>query len=242
MIRRMTEHPALQPALVAIDGPVASGKTEVGRALAVRLGWSLFDTGIMYRAVTWLALEHGISLDDDVALTRLAKSAKVSVTSSGDPKSPDVEIAINGVNATPHLRESPVESAVPIVAAVAEVRRLLVNLQSEAAADGRLVVVGRDIGTVVLPDAPVKIFLTASDEVRALRRSVQAGHSSDDDHEQVLEATRRRDAHDQNREASPLVAAHDAVTLDTSEMTLEQAIDAAFKIVERALPHAAAPS
>lgn len=234
MIGAMTSHPAL----VAIDGPVASGKTEVGRALAVRLGWSLFDTGIMYRAVTWLALKRGVSLDDDVALAGLANSAKVSITSSRDPQSPDVEIAINGVNATPHLRESPVESAVPIVAAVAAVRRRLVDLQSDAAAGGQLVVVGRDIGTVVLPDAPVKIFLTASDEVRALRRSMQAGHSSDNDHEQVLEATRRRDEHDQNRKASPLVAAHDAVTLDTSELTLDEAIEAALEIVARGLPGA----
>ena len=242
MIRRMTEHPAPQPALVAIDGPVASGKTEVGRALAVRLGWSLFDTGIMYRAVTWLALDRSVPLDDTVALAELANEAEVRIIPSGDPTSPDVQIEVNGVNATEHLREPHVESAVPIVAAVADLRRKLVQLQSNAASEGRLIVVGRDIGTVVLPDAPVKIFLTASDEVRALRRSVQAGHSSDNDHEQVLEATRRRDAHDQNREASPLVAAHDAVTLDTSEMTLEQAIDAAFKIVERALPHAAATS
>ena len=242
MIRRMTEHPAPQPALVAIDGPVASGKTEVGRALAVRLGWSLFDTGIMYRAVTWLALEQSVPLDDTVALAELANDADVRIIPSGDPASPDVQIEINGVNATEHLREPHVEAAVSTVAAVADLRRRLVQLQHNAAAPGRLVVVGRDIGTVVLPDAPVKIFLTASDRVRAMRRSMQAGHASDDDHERVLQETQRRDRHDRNRETSPLISAVDAVELDTSELTLDEAIDAAFKIVERALPHAAAPS
>lgn len=238
MIRTMTEHPAL----VAIDGPVASGKTEVGRALAARLGWALFDTGIMYRALTWLAQERRISLDDDVALAELANEAEVRIIPGGDPELPDVQIEINGVDATPHLREAAVESGVPIVAAVADLRRRLVELQSDAAAAGQLVVVGRDIGTVVLPDAPVKIFLTASDEVRALRRSMQAGHASEEEHERVLRQTRRRDAHDRDREASPLVAAADAVTLDTSEMTLEEAIDAAFKIVAAALPSAATAS
>ena len=236
MIGWMTEHPAL----VAIDGPVASGKTEVGRALAARLDWALFDTGIMYRALTWLALEREISLDDRVALAELARDVDVRLVRSDDPSRPDVQIEIGGMNATGHLREHHVESAVSTVAAVAEVRKRLVELQSAAAAEGRLVVVGRDIGTVVLPDAPVKIFLTASDRVRALRRSIQAGHGSENEHARVLQETQRRDERDRSRQASPLVAADDAVTLDTSEMTLEEAIDAVFAIVADALPQAAA--
>ncbi len=236
MIGGMTEHPAL----VAIDGPVASGKTEVGRALAARLDWALFDTGIMYRALTWLALEREISLDDRVALAELARDVDVRLVRSDDPSRPDVQIEIGGMNATGHLREHHVESAVSTVAAVAEVRKRLVELQSAAAAEGRLVVVGRDIGTVVLPDAPVKIFLTASDRVRALRRSIQAGHGSENEHARVLQETQRRDERDRSRQASPLVAADDAVTLDTSEMTLEEAIDAVFAIVADALPQAAA--
>ena len=234
MIGAMTNHPAL----VAIDGPVASGKTAVGRALAARLGWALFDTGIMYRALTWLALEHSVSLDDTVALTELANDADVRLIPSDDPNAPDVQIEVNGVNATAHLREPHVEAAVSTVAAVADLRRRLVQLQHDAAAPGRLVVVGRDIGTVVLPNAPVKIFLTASDRVRALRRSVQAGHASDDDHERVLQETQRRDRHDRNRETSPLIPAVDAVELDTSELTLDEAIEAAFEIVARGLPGA----
>lgn len=236
MIGRMTEHPAL----VAIDGPVASGKTEVGRALASRLGWALFDTGIMYRALTWLALEREISLDDRVALAELARDVDVQLVRSDDPACPDVQIEIGGMNATSHLREHHVESAVSTVAAVADVRKRLVELQSTAAAEGRLVVVGRDIGTVVLPDAPVKIFLTASDRVRALRRSIQAGHGSENEHARVLQETQRRDERDRSRQASPLVAAEDAIKLDTSEMTLEEAIEAAFAIVAAALPQAAA--
>ena len=236
MIGGMTEHPAL----VAIDGPVASGKTEVGRALASRLGWALFDTGIMYRALTWLALEREISLDDRVALAELARDVDVRLVRSDDPSRPDVQIEIGGVNATEHLREHHVESAVSTVAAVADVRKRLVQLQSTAAAEGRLVVVGRDIGTVVLPNAPVKIFLTASDRVRALRRSIQAGHGSENEHARVLQETQRRDERDRSRQASPLVVAEDAIELDTSEMTLEEAIEAAFEIVAGALPQATA--
>lgn len=236
MIGGMTEHPAL----VAIDGPVASGKTEVGRALASRLGWALFDTGIMYRALTWLALEREISLDDRVALAELARDVDVRLVRSDDPSRPDVQIEIGGVNATEHLREHHVESAVSTVAAVADVRKRLVQLQSTAAAEGRLVVVGRDIGTVVLPNAPVKIFLTASDRVRALRRSIQAGHGSENEHARVLQETQRRDERDRSRQASPLVVAEDAIELDTSEMTLEEAIEAAFEIVAAALPQTVA--
>lgn len=236
MIGGMTEHPAL----VAIDGPVASGKTEVGRALASRLGWALFDTGIMYRALTWLALEREISLDDRVALAELARDVDVRLVRSDDPSRPDVQIEIGGVNATGHLREHHVESAVSTVAAVADVRKRLVQLQSAAAAEGRLVVVGRDIGTVVLPNAPVKIFLTASHRVRALRRSIQAGHGSENEHARVLQETQRRDERDRSRQVSPLVAAEDAIELDTSEMTLEEAIEAAFEIVAAALPQATA--
>ncbi len=228
------------PPLVAIDGPVASGKTVVGRALAARLGWGLFDTGIMYRALTWLALERGVSLDDGVALADLARETDVRlIRAAADAASPDLQIELDGVNATVRLRQPHVEAAVSTVAAVAGVRRQLVRLQCEAAAAGRLVVVGRDIGTVVLPNAPVKIFLTASDEVRARRRSAEAANGAGSDEQRVLELTRRRDAHDRSRAASPLAAADDAITLDTSELTLDAAIDAAYAIVQRILPHAA---
>ena len=225
--------------LVAIDGPVASGKTVVGRALATHLGWGLFDTGIMYRALTWLAFRERVELDDEVGLEALAHDAEIELKRGDDAANPDVQVMIEGENVTEHLRASDVEAAVSTVAAVAGVRRELVKLQQRATVAGEYVVVGRDIGTVVLPNAPVKIFLTASDEVRARRRSEERGDVGSGREQEVLAQTRRRDEHDRNRSVSPLVAAADAIELDTSDLTLAQAIDQVCAIVQERLPHLA---
>ena len=220
--------------LIAIDGPVASGKTEVGRALAQRLGWRLFDTGVMYRAATWHALRNEVHLDEGESVAELVRSAEIALRPGTDADATELDIFVDGEPATPHLRKPDVESAVPVVAAIAEVRNLLVAHQQRQSAQGNLVVVGRDIGTVVLPDAPAKIFLTASEEVRAERRAAQMNHAADTD--SVLRATRRRDQRDREREASPLIPANDAVILDTSELTLEQSVDAAERIVRSRIP------
>ncbi len=219
--------------LVAIDGPVASGKTAVGRALAQRLGWRLFDTGVMYRAATWHALRNEVHLDEEESVAELIRAAEIALLPNDEAGRAELDIFVNGEAATPHLREADVESAVPVVAAIAEVRELLVAHQQKESVQGRLVVVGRDIGTVVLPDAPVKIFLTASEEVRAKRRAAQMNQQIDA--QAVLRATRRRDARDRGRAASPLLAAEDAVTLDTSALTLEESVDAAEQIVRARL-------
>ncbi len=225
--------------VVAIDGPVASGKTAVGRALAQRLGWRLFDTGIMYRAATWKAQRHAVHLDEHETVTDLIGASDFQLVPCPDRNSTELEVHVDGENATPHLRESAVESGVPTVAAIAEVRRLMVRIQQQQAAQGCMIVVGRDIGTVVLPDAPVKIFLEASEEVRARRRAAEQ-HNGDDE-QAVLVATRRRDARDRSRETSPLIAAADAVVLDTSNLTLEESIDEAERIVRRQMPELAEP-
>ena len=209
----------------------------VGRELATRLGWGLFDTGIMYRALTWLAFRERVELDDEVGLAALARNTEIELRRGDDASSPDVQVMIGGENVTEHLRESDVEAAVSTVAAVAEVRHELVKLQQRATVGGAFVVVGRDIGTVVLPDAPVKIFLTASDEVRARRRSEERGEVGTGREEEVLAQTRRRDEHDRNRSISPLVAAKDAIELDTSDLTLAEAIDRVCEIVQERLPH-----
>ena len=219
---------SLVTCLVAIDGPVASGKTAVGRALAQRLGWRLFDTGVMYRAATWHALRNQVHLDEAESVAELIREAEIVLRPNG-ASGAELDIFVNGDPATPHLRQPAVESAVPVVAAIAEVRELLVAQQQRQSAQGRLVVVGRDIGTVVLPDAPVKIFLTASEEVRAQRRAIQTNQESES--EAVLRATRQRDRRDRGRAASPLVAADDAVTLDTSELSLDESVDAAEQII-----------
>ena len=220
--------------MVAIDGPVASGKTAVGRALAQRLGWRLFDTGIMYRAATWQAQRQGVHLDENESVAELIRDSDFQLSPPLDDASVELDVYVDGDNATPHLRQPEVESGVPTVAAIASVRVLMVEIQQRQAAQGCMIVVGRDIGTVVLPDAPVKIFLTASEEVRARRRAAEQNGGADE--ASVLTATRRRDARDRGREASPLVAASDAIEVDTSSLTLEQAVDRAEAIIRERLP------
>ncbi|MDE2745858.1 MAG: (d)CMP kinase [Chloroflexota bacterium] len=220
--------------LVAIDGPVASGKTAVGRALAQRLGWRLFDTGIMYRAATWQAQRKGVHLDEEDSVTELIRASEFRLTPRADSDSIEMDVFVDGDDATPHLRQPEVESVVPIVAANAGVRVLMVAIQQSEAAQGCMIVVGRDIGTVVLPDAPVKIFLDASEEVRARRRAAEQDGGADE--AAVLKATQRRDRRDRGRAASPLTVAADAVRLDTSDLTLEQAIVATESIVRERMP------
>lgn len=220
--------------VVAIDGPVASGKTAVGRALAQRLNWKLFDTGIMYRAATWQAQRKGIHLDEDESVTELIRDSGFTLAQQASGQSVELDVYVDGDNATPHLRSPAVESGVPTVAAIAGVRVLMVEIQQQQAARGCMIVVGRDIGTVVLPDAPVKIYLDASEEVRARRRAAEQPGRADE--AAVLKATQRRDRRDRGRAASPLSAAPDAVMLDTSDLTLEQAVDAAEAIIRTRIP------
>lgn len=220
--------------VVAIDGPVASGKTAVGRELARRLGWRLFDTGIMYRAATWQAQRRGIHLDEDETVTELIRDSDFRLLPDTDDDSVELDVHVDGDNATPHLRDTAVESGVPTVAAIAGVRTLMVEIQQRQAAQGCMIVVGRDIGTVVLPDAPVKIFLDASEEVRARRRAAEQNNGADE--ASVLKATQRRDARDRGRPTSPLVAASDAIVLDTSNLSLDQSIEAAESIIRTRIP------
>lgn len=223
-----------QHLVVAIDGPVASGKTTVGRELANRLGWRLFDTGIMYRAATWQAQRRGVHLDEEETVTELIRDSEFTLLPAASGESVELDVYVDGDNATPHLRDTAVESSVPTVAAIAGVRTLMVEIQQAQAAEGCMVVVGRDIGTVVLPDAPVKIFLDASQEVRARRRAAEQQNGADE--ASVLRATQRRDARDSGRRTSPLVVAADAVFLDTSELSLDQSVDAAEAIIRERMP------
>lgn len=223
-----------QRLVVAIDGPVASGKTAVGRALAKRLGWRLFDTGIMYRAATWLAERHGTHFDDPESVADLIRNSDFELSPCRESDSAEFDVMVNGENATPFLRDSAVESGVPTVAAIAEVRALMVEIQQAQAARGCMIVVGRDIGTVVLPEAPAKIYLNASEEVRARRRAAEQLNGGDE--QTVLIKTRRRDAKDRGRATSPLKAADDAIVLDTSDLTLEESIDRAEQIVRERIP------
>ncbi|MCY3572005.1 MAG: (d)CMP kinase [Chloroflexi bacterium] len=229
-----SRNPDCRNRLVAIDGPVASGKTAVGRALAKRLGWRLFDTGIMYRAATWQAQRKGVHLDEEDSVAELIRASEFHLSPRTDSDSVEMDVFVDGDNATPHLRQPQVESGVPIVAANAGVRELMVAIQQSEAAQGCMIVVGRDIGTVVLPNAPAKIFLDARDEVRARRRAAE--NKAIGSESEVLRAIRRRDARDQGRVASPLSHSSDEVWIDTSDLTLEQSIDIAEAIIRERIP------
>ena len=201
--------------IIAIDGPAGSGKSTVARALAERLGLSYLDTGAMYRSVTFAALRRGIDPSEPSQVARIV--ARVELDIGLD------RVMVDGVDATIEIRGPEVSRAVSIVAANPDVRTEMVRRQREwvVAHEGG-VLEGRDIGTVVFPDADLKVYLTADPEVRAARRSKEV---TDLDYETVAADLARRDALDQGREASPLVEAPDAYVVDTTGLSVDQIVD-----------------
>ena len=206
---------------VSIDGPAASGKSVVGRETARRLGIRFLDTGTMYRAVAWASIRRGIDPACACELSRLAASAEMRLaTVSGYDR-----FLLNGEDVTDRLRLPAVDAIVSEVSAVSGVRRALVAQQRAIAANGPIVMCGRDIGTVVLPDAVIKIFLTASAEVRAQRRVAEMQKSGQPcEYRQVLAALRRRDRIDSERDDSPLRPAADASVICTDKMNVEEVV------------------
>ena len=218
--------------IVAIDGPAASGKSTVARSLAVRLGFGYLDTGAMYRSIAAEALRLAVPIDDEAALAELADEAVIEFErESGSPL--PTKVIVNGRDATSEIRSPAVDAAVSPVSAVRGVREAMVRIQRHTASSGDWVVEGRDIGTVVFPNASVKIFLTATVDERARRRAVdmdRLGHAMEDT--DVSERIAARDRYDSTREASPLAAADDALLLDTTGMTVEQVVDVIAEMVE----------
>jgi cytidylate kinase len=193
--------------------------------VAAQLGFRFFDTGAMYRAVTWLALRRGVDPNDAPALERLARTAEITVRDAPDNAIEPTAVLLDGEDATPHLRDDDVEANVSLVSRVPGVRAALVRIQRGLASQGRVVMAGRDIGSVVLPDADLKVYLDASREVRARRRAEQlraAGGNPDFD--ALLADLVRRDGIDSTRQASPLTAAPGAVIINTDNMTLEEVV------------------
>jgi cytidylate kinase len=222
-------HPALSRIVVAIDGPAGTGKSSVSRGLARVLHARYLDTGAMYRIATLAVLRAGLDATDQDAVQAAAATANLSVGHDPD----EDRSYLDGEDVSSEIRGDEVTKAVSAVSSVATVRARLVDLQRGlAAGPGSVVVEGRDIGTVVLPDADVKVFLTASAETRARRRNdqnVTAGLP--DDYDNVLADVRRRDHLDSTRAVSPLRAAADAVVVDTSEMTESEVIDHLLDLV-----------
>ncbi len=210
---------------IAIDGPAASGKSTIGKLLADRLGYLYFDTGVMYRAVTLASLGRGIPIADEAAVTRLAEALRIDVMRPTVPDGRQYTVLVDGVDVTWEIRRPEVDANVSPVSAYPGVRAALTAQQRRIGAAGQVVMVGRDIGTVVMPDADLKVYLDATVEERARRRYseiVARGEAAD--YDAVLAAMRRRDRIDSTRTAAPLRAAADAVVLDTTCLSIEQVV------------------
>ena len=215
---------------IAVDGSAASGKSTIGRRLAEQLGYAFLDTGVMYRAITHAALEHGLSLKDSAAIGELAQTLPIDISLGRDGSG--TRVSINGSDVTSHLRSQPVEDAVSIVSRIAAVRDALIARQRQFAEQQPIVMAGRDIGTVVLPDADLKVYLDATIEERARRRYADfLAAGNEVSQEIVLEDIRRRDRIDSEREVSPLRPADDAVIIGTDGLSLDEVMDRVIALV-----------
>jgi cytidylate kinase len=225
-------HPDQPGLVIAVDGPAGSGKSTAARRAAAELGLRYLDTGAMYRALTWWLLSRGVELSDTAAVLARLDEPKLSVTT--DPAAP--QISVNGQDVSGPIRTRQVSNAVSTVASVPAVRQLLIGMQREiisAAASGPgIVAEGRDIGTVVAPDAPVKVYLTASEEVRARRRS--ADLSSDP--AATVATTLSEQASRDRRDAAQMVMAADAVEVDTSTLGLDEVVGRIVDLARAARP------
>jgi CMP/dCMP kinase len=210
--------------VIAMDGPSGSGKSSVSRGVARALGLRYLDTGAMYRAMTWWMLQKGVPVEAPDAVA--ARVGEAGLRSDTDPAAPG--ITVDGMDVSGPIRTPEVTAAVSMVAAVPKVREHLVALQRQIIGEGGIVVEGRDIGTVVAPEAPVKIFLTASADVRARRRNAELAGASVT---ATQDAMARRDRLDSTRQASPLAAAPDAVELDTTRLGLDEVIAEVLRVV-----------
>jgi cytidylate kinase len=212
----------------------------VGELLARRLGYLTLDTGVMYRAVTWAALTSGIPVDDEAAVTALAESLHIDVLPAAVNDGRQCTVMVDGQDTSWEVRSAAVDANVSIVSAFPGVRREMVRQQQRVAAGGRVVMVGRDIGTVVMPEADLKIYLDATVDERALRRwREKRARGESADYSAVLASMRRRDEIDSHREVSPLQAAADAVIVDTTDLGIEAVLDVLTNLVkERGCPRA----
>ena len=213
--------------VVAVDGPSGSGKSSVSRGVARRLGLRYLDTGSMYRAMAWWMTEQGIDVHDADAVTAACERPRIEAGT--DPDMPTIEV--DGHDVSGPIRTREVTGVVSPVSAVPAVRQRLVALQREVIGAGGIVVEGRDIGTVVAPDAAAKIFLTAQPEVRAQRRAAELSPDPAANAQSTLIELRSRDAIDSGRAASPLTKAADAVEIDATDMSLDEVIDAVADVV-----------
>jgi cytidylate kinase len=215
--------------VIAIDGPAGAGKSTVAKIIAERLGYIYIDTGAMYRALTLKALNQAYDLEDEKKLGTLAENTDIKLVKAGE----DNLVLLDGEDVTAEIRDNKVSNNVSVVAKVAKVREEMVKLQRQMAQSGGVVMDGRDIGTVVLPDADIKIFLTASVEERAQRRYDELIDKGEDvDLEQIKGEIIRRDDIDKNREVAPLTEAEDAIYVDTTKLDIGQVVEEILNICQ----------
>jgi cytidylate kinase len=218
--------------MIAIDGPAASGKTTLGKRLAEALGYLFFDTGVMYRAVTWAALKQDVSVYDEAAVSGLAEKSQIDIRPASQEDGRGYDVLLDGEDVTWEIRRPQVEGNVSIVSVYPGVRRALTVQQRRIGLRGRVVMAGRDIGTVVLPEADIKIYLDASAEERARRRyteRLERGESAD--LQAILAVVRERDRIDSTRAVAPLRPADDAFIVDSDNLSADQVLDKVIRLV-----------
>ena len=220
------------PNIIAIDGPAASGKSTIARRIAEELGFLYFDSGVMYRAITWLALQRNIPVDDEDRITQLAVQTDIDVRAPTVQDGRGYDVLVDGEDITWQIRQPEVDANVSIVSAFRGVRSALTAQQRRIGMRGRVVMVGRDIGTVVLPEADLKIYLDASVEERARRRYLELQARQENvPYEEILAAMRMRDQIDSTREVAPLRPAEDAVILDSDHLSIDQVMEQVHQII-----------
>ena len=212
--------------IIAIDGPGGSGKSTIGKLLADYLNYLFVDTGVMYRAVTLAALEKGINVEDESKVSRIAEEIEITLQSPSETDGRDCDVLIDGEDVTWDIRSPEVDNHVSIISAYPAVRETLSKKQRQIGLQGNVVMMGRDIGTIILPDADLKIYLDASIEERANRR-YQERLSRDEkvDYEPILSVLRERDKIDSTREVAPLKPADDAVVIDTDGYSIQEVFE-----------------
>ena len=214
------------PTAIALDGPAASGKSTIGGLLAARLGYLYFDTGVMYRAVTWAALQLGIDISDESSVTLVAQRLDIQVAPPTADDGRQYTVYADGEDITWAIRTPDVNRNVSPVSAYSGVRTAMTDQQRRIARLGPVVMVGRDIGTVVLPDAELKIYLDATPQARARRRQKEMSARGDEsDYDLLLQQMIRRDRIDSTRALAPLCPADDAIIIDTTRLSIDQVLD-----------------
>lgn len=224
---------------IALDGPAGSGKSTIARTVALKFNYIYIDTGAMYRAITLKALQHKVPMDNNEALTQLAHQTLIRFKYVEIEGASQLRVIMDGSDVSEAIRSLEVTNNVSLVSAIAGVREALVKLQRDMAQEGGVVMDGRDIGTVVLPNAELKVFLTASVKERSKRRWLELkAKGIEVDPDELEEQIRKRDEFDSNREVNPLRQAVDAILIDTTELSIDEVTD---QIVELAVARGAKP-